>query len=254
MIELVLLAADLARLTDEKATIAQRNDACFELRGNRDAETVAAMREGLADPAIRSCAARNLIEIRAGEELLSMTGHENPDVRAVAVDSLARFADERYLPVFEKAVRDPQMMVGVAGMQGFAALSGEKTLEALLRVGAKADGAGLMALEQTIRFGDRRTLGRGRELLSLEDVPARLTAIRILGEMGEAEDIERLRPVAASAEQVSTAGRGFGLMPAISLGRAAGVAISRIETRATGNYKSDKTKRLSGLSPASSRK
>ncbi|MDX2182064.1 MAG: HEAT repeat domain-containing protein [Bryobacteraceae bacterium] len=251
---LFLAAADLARLTDTKLTVAQRNDACYELRGNREPEVVAAMRDGLTDEVIRSCAARNLIEIRAGEALLAMANHESPDVRAVAVDSLARLTDDRYLPVFEKAARDANMAVNVAAMQGFALLSTPATLESLLRLGAGSDPVGLMALEQTIRFHDRRTLKRGRALIGSSEIPAQLAAIRILAELGEPEDTAALAPLAASVEQLTAGGRGFGFMPAISLGRAARVAISRIETRAKENYKSDKTTRLSGLSPASSRK
>ena len=57
-----LAAADdpVGRMLNEKLTVAQRNNACFALRGNRSHEVIAAMRGALASDVVRACAARNL--------------------------------------------------------------------------------------------------------------------------------------------------------------------------------------------------
>lgn len=59
-----------------------------------------------------------------------------------------------------------------------------------------------------------------------------LRAIRASATLGDASDLPSLREIAATeTEEMSTRGRGFGFMPAISLSRAAKTAIARIESR-----------------------
>ena len=50
----------VATMLNEKLTVAQRNDACFALRGNRSPEVISAMRGALASQPVRPCASRNL--------------------------------------------------------------------------------------------------------------------------------------------------------------------------------------------------
>jgi hypothetical protein len=58
-----------------------------------------------------------------------------------------------------------------------------------------------------------------------------LVAITILGDMGDASDLPRLRELAMKSDPVYSRGRGFGFMPPIDLGRAARNAVGRIEAR-----------------------
>ena len=48
------------RLFDGKLSASQRASACFELRGNSEADVVSAMGKALEDPAMLACAADNL--------------------------------------------------------------------------------------------------------------------------------------------------------------------------------------------------
>jgi tetratricopeptide (TPR) repeat protein len=81
----------VGRMLDEKLTAAQRNDACFALRGNRSREAIAAMRGALSSEVVRACAARNLREAGAVDELLSALAAPEPEVRAVAARELGSF-------------------------------------------------------------------------------------------------------------------------------------------------------------------
>ena len=69
-------------------------------------------------------------------------------------------------------------------------------------------------------------------MLASKDVSDKLAAMRVIGEMGNQTDIPKLRAIQDSETGlVSAAGRGFGLIPAISLSRAAETTIEKIGTR-----------------------
>jgi len=56
--------------------------------------------------------------------------------------------------------------------------------------------------------------------------------IRVVGLMGDASDLPKLRALGKNDMAMGSGSRGFGLMPAISLARAAKTAIEAIEKRA----------------------
>src|SRR5712692_5909983 len=82
----ILLAQEAAvtRLLDDKLTVAQRNDARYELRGVKSPEVIAAMARALEHPKVRACAARSLREAGAVGELKNALAESDPEVRAVA--------------------------------------------------------------------------------------------------------------------------------------------------------------------------
>src|SRR5437763_1618035 len=82
----------VSRMLDDKLTVAQRNDACFELRVVNSAAVTAALKLALRDPAVRSCAARNLRESSAVEELKAVLDDADPELRAVAALELGTLA------------------------------------------------------------------------------------------------------------------------------------------------------------------
>jgi len=56
--------------------------------------------------------------------------------------------------------------------------------------------------------------------------------MRALGQIGDASDLPKLREIEQKeTDTVSANNRGFGLMPAISISRAARTAIGQIEAR-----------------------
>src|SRR5689334_19919657 len=82
----VLRAQDaaVARMLDDKLSVAQRNDACYELRGLKSPEVTPAMTRALESPKVRACAARNLREAGAIDALKSALANSDPEIRAVA--------------------------------------------------------------------------------------------------------------------------------------------------------------------------
>jgi hypothetical protein len=91
---------------------------------------------------------------------------------------------------------------------------------------------GTAALDRAVTFHDPRVLETARALLGSKDVSDKLAAMRVIGEMGNQTDIPNLRAIQEKeTEMVSAAGRGFGLIPAISLSRAAETTIEKITAR-----------------------
>lgn len=223
----------LDRSSDPTLNSAQRNDACFALRGAREAAVRIRMVELLADETLRACAARNLQEIRAVDELAQAAADPRPDVRTVAVDTLGRLEDPVRIPVFLAAARDTNALVSMAGVQALARLDQPAALDALLQLAATPDPAGLMALEATLRFRSPRVLARARQLLAITEIPARLTALRIISELGDTSDLAALKVLTPRDEEMTSGPRGFGLMPPISIARLARMAITRIEARSS---------------------
>jgi len=71
---------------------------------------------------------------------------------------------------------------------------------------------------------------RERRVLATGEVASQVIALGIIGELGDATDLPKLREIAAKSEPVASRGRGFGFMPVIDLGRVAKNAIDRITT------------------------
>ena len=225
------LPALLERASDTRLTSAQRNDACFALRGQADPTVRARMVELLADESLRACAARNLQEVRAADELARAAADARPDVRAVAVDALGRLQDPARISELLAAARDQNALVSMAGLQALSRLPQPEALEALLQLARTNDPAGLMALEAALHFRSPRVLARARQLLAEPGIPSRLTALRIIGELGDSSDVAALQALMPRDEEMTSGPRGFGLMPPISIARLARAAITRIESR-----------------------
>ena len=82
-----------------------------------------------------------------------------------------------------------------------------------------------------LEFADPSVLPVARRMMATKDVPLRLAALRAIGDLGNSSDLPALRMLAAKAENATPGGRGFGLMPALDLSRAAQNAIHQIEQR-----------------------
>ena len=78
-------------------TVAQRNDQCYAMRGQRSDEAVAAMRNAIEDPVVRACAAVNLREAGAVGALMDALNTGAPDTQVAAARELGALRDERAL-------------------------------------------------------------------------------------------------------------------------------------------------------------
>ena len=229
----ILGAADdqVGRMVDEKLNVAQRNDACFALRGNRSHEAIAAMRGALASDVVRACAARNLREAGAVDELKNALTAPEPEVRAVAARELGSFEKPELIDVLVKAAHDPSVLVGTNAVMGLGQYHDRAVLPKLLDLAAGGGAVGVTALSRAAQFDEPATLPVARKMLYGNDPAAKLIALLIVGECGDASDLPRLRELAAKSEPLGSRGRGFGLMPALDISRAARSAIEGIEKR-----------------------
>jgi HEAT repeat protein len=212
-------------------TVAQRNDACYALRGQRSPEIVAEMRRLMDDPAVRSCSARNLREAGAVEALIDALETGTPDTRVAAAHELAAMRDHRALEALGRAAMDSNALVAANAAGALGNYESRAALPYLLKAGESPTVAGIVALEQAARLHDIAILPLARSVLARGDVAAQVVALAIIGDLGDAGDLPALREMEKHSEKVSVRGRGFGFMPAIDLARAARIAIERIERR-----------------------
>jgi HEAT repeat protein len=219
------------RMLDPKLNVSQRNDACYELRGSGSPETIAALARALEIPDVRSCAARNLREAGAVDELKSALAAADPDVRAAAARELGALGRTDLIEPLAQTARDPNLIVATNALEGLAQYQDPSVLPALLSLAERGGPVAAMALSRAVQFNDPGVLAVARKLMAVRDVTLRLAALRAIGDFGDAADLPALRALAAKAERAAPAGRGFGLVPAIDLSRAAQNDIRQIESR-----------------------
>ncbi|MBZ5594462.1 MAG: HEAT repeat domain-containing protein [Acidobacteriia bacterium] len=219
-----------ARMLAAEFNVAERNNACYELRGVRSPEAIAALARALESPEVRACAARNLREAGAVEELKSALASADPEMRAAAARELGALGRPELIEPLARAARDPNLIVATNALEGLAQYQDPDVLPALLNLAESGGPVAAMALSRAAQFEDPRVLAVARKLMATHDVTLRLAALRAIGDFGDQTDLPALRDLAAKAERVAPAGRGFGLVPPLDLSRAAQNAIRQIET------------------------
>jgi HEAT repeat protein len=220
-----------SRMLDPKLNIAQRNDACYEMRGARSPEAIAALAHALESPQVRACAARHLREAGAIDELKTALAGDDPEVRAAAARELGAIAKPELMDLLAQTARDPNLMVASNAFEGLTFYRDRAVLPYLLDLAAGGGPVAAMALSRAVEFADPGVLPVARRMMATKDVPLRLAALRAIGDLGNSSDLPALRTLAAKAENATPGGRGFGLMPALDLSRAAQNAIRQIEQR-----------------------
>jgi len=219
-------------LLDPKATVAQRNDACYAMRGDHSPEAIAALRKALEDSVVRACAAQNLRMAGAVDALLAGLTSENPDTQMVAARELGELRDPHALAPLGRAALDSNMLVASAAIDSVAAYGEEAALPYLIEAAKQPGIAGVTALERAAAFHNRSVLPVARQVLAKGDAASQVIAIGVIGDLGDASDLPRLRAMAAKPEAIAPRGRGFGFMPVIDMARVAQNAVDAIETRA----------------------
>ena len=217
-------AAIAARMFDPSLNATQRISICHALRKSLSPET---REKALADPKLAECVAMGA---PAAAFRRAMTSEE-PWLRALAVRELGRFGEAEDLPAMMALTRDGSLSVVTSALQGLAAYAGPEVVPFYEKMVAQPDAAGLMALQRLTERGHPLALPAARRFLAGKDVGGRLAALGALADLGEASDLPGLRDLAKEHEELTAGGRGFGLMPSISLGRAAKTAVAKIEAR-----------------------
>lgn len=222
----------ILRMQDASLNVAQRNDACYELRGVAAPSVIKNMRIALGDSQIRACAGLNLRAANAIVELEDALSDPDYEARAIAARLLGSFEKPELLPVLAKAARDPQMIVATNAVEGLASYRNESIVMPYLLDLAKDGGvAGAAALNRALEFRDPQVLGVARRLLQHTDVSDKLAAMRALAQLGDSTDLPALREIVSRETDSVGESRGFGFVPAISLSRAAQTTIAAIDRK-----------------------
>jgi HEAT repeat protein len=225
------IALLVAAMMDGKATVAQRNDACFALRGQRSAEVVSALRGALADRTVRACAARDLREAGAVDALMEGLASSDADTQMAAARELGELRDPRALEALGSVASNDNVLVASSAISALGAYEATAALPYLLRAAGQSSVSGVTALELAARSHDPTVLALARRLLGKGDVAAQVIALAIIADLGDAGDLPKLRELAAHSDPVYSRGRGFGFMPPIDVARAAQTAIDKISAR-----------------------
>lgn len=227
----LMIFALIAKMQDPSLTVAQRNDSCYALRGLNAPQIVRVMRKALDDPGVRACAGVNLRVAGAVSELKDALADPDPQVRALAARQLGAFEKPDLMPVLSEAARGQQLLVAVNAVEGLANYRDAAVVPYLLEIAKTGGIPGNAALNRALEFRDPRVATVARELLNRPDVTDKLAGMRALAQMGDGSDLPKLREMARTETQAAAPNRGFGLMPAISLSRAAQTTIEAIEKR-----------------------
>src|SRR5438477_3098498 len=201
--------APLLRMMDQNRNIAQRNDACYELRGADSREALAAFQRALADPGLRSCAARNLRQAAAVEELKNALSDSDPEIRGLAARELGFLSRPELLEALSEAAHDSNLLVAVNAFGALAQYKDTAVLPNLLDLAAGGGLVGAMALSRAVAFQDPAVLSVARRLMATRDVPLRLGALPAIADLGDRSDLPGLRELAKKAETAAPAGRGL---------------------------------------------
>jgi len=171
-----------ARMLDPKLNVAQRNNACYELRGSGSPETVAAMARALEVPDVRACAARNLREAGAVDQLKGALTASDPEMRAAAARELGALARPDMIEPLAQAARDPNLIVATNALEGLSQYQDPSVLPALLSLAEGGGPVAAMALSRAVEFNDPGVLTVSRKLMATRDVTLRLAALRAIGD------------------------------------------------------------------------
>jgi hypothetical protein len=226
-----LFAGDFERFTDNSLNYTQRNSACLALRGDRTPEVLGAMASALGNAGLQACAGANLRIAGAASELLQGLNNPDPAARAVAVRELGAMQKPEYLAAIRKAADDRDLLVASNAVEGLVRYENHSSAPQLREIALMGGVLTSLALDTLIDWRDPEVLAIGRNLIARKEPGDQLIGIRAVGITGDASDLPRLRDLAKDDAALNSGARGFGLMPAISISRAAKTAIQNIEQR-----------------------
>ena len=228
-----LFGGDFETFTDNSLNYTQRTEGCLGLRGNRAPEVLDAMRAALENSHLQGCAGVNLRVAGAADRLVeAAVKSADPGARAVAVRELGTMQKAEYLPVLRKAAEDVELIVASNAVEGLVRYENHASAPELREIALMGGVMTALALDPLVDWGDAAAIGIARKLILREAPGDLLVGIRVVGLMGDASDLPKLRELGKNDMAMGSGSRGFGLMPAISLARAAKTAVEAIEKRA----------------------
>lgn len=226
------IAGDLETFLDGKVHPTLRNEACQALAANHAPEVVKAMKDSLGNTELQACAGANLRKAGAVDELLNALADSDPTVRAVAAREMGVMEKPEFLAPLRHAADDRDILAASNALEGLVRYRDHSSAPLLREIAVKNGVLSTLALNTLIDWHDAEVVTIGRRLMTGTEPGELLAGIRAVGKTGDAADLPALRTLAKDDTNLASGGRGFGLMPAISISRAAATAIQNIEARA----------------------
>ena len=227
-----LFAGDFETFTDSRLNYTQRIEGCLGLRGNKSVEVLDALRAAMENTHLQACAGANLRLAAATERLVDAASSKDAGARAVAVRELGTMQRAEFLPVLRKAAEDVELIVASNAVEGLVRYEDHASAPQLREIAMLGGMMTPLALDPLTEWRDAAAIGIARKLLVRQEPGDQLVGIRVVGLLGDASDLPALRELAKNDMAMGNGSRGFGLMPAISLARAAKTAMEGIERRA----------------------
>jgi HEAT repeat protein len=188
------------------------------------------MRRALDNASLQSCAAANLRVAGATAELLNALEQDpDPGARSAAARELGTVQKPEYLSPLREAAQDRDLMVVSNAIEGLMRYQDHSSAPQLREIALLGGLQTTLALDILIDWGDPEVIAIGRKLVARKEPADQLIGIRAIGLTGDASDLPVLKDLAKNDTEMSSGSRGFGLMPAVSLSRAARTAIANIE-------------------------
>lgn len=227
-----VFAGDLETFLDGKVHSTLRNEACQALAANHGAEVIKAMKDSLGNTELQACAGANLRKAGAVDELLSALSDSDPTVRAVAAREMGVMEKPEFLEPLRRAADDQDILAASNALEGLVRYRDHSSAPLLREIAVKNGVLSTLALNTLIDWHDAEVVTIGRRLMAGTEPGELLAGIRAIGRTGDSTDLPALRNLAKDDTNLAGGGRSFGLMPAISISRAATMAIQNIEAGA----------------------
>jgi HEAT repeat protein len=177
------------------------------------------------------CAANLRVAGASGERLDALADSE-PAVRAVAARELGNLRQPEFPAPLREAADDPDLLVASNAIEGLVRYEGHSSAPELREIAMVGGVMTTLAFDNLVEWQDPEVLSIARRLVNQKEPGDQLAGIRALGLVGDSSDLPKLRELSKNDTGLASGGRGFGLMPAISISRAAATAIQNIEQRA----------------------
>ena len=226
------ISGDINTFTDNSLNATQRNTACVALRGVKTPEVIAAMRSALDSVKLQACAGTNLRVAGANEELLNALEDKDPTARAVAARELGSTQKHEFLVPLRKAAEDKDLLVASNAVEGLVRYEDHASIPQLREIAMLGGVLTSLAIDTLVDWHDPEVLVIARQLITRKEPGDQLIGVRVIGLTGNASDLPKMRELAKDETALSGGSRGFGLMPAVSISRAAKTAVQGIEARA----------------------
>jgi hypothetical protein len=150
----------------------------------------------------------------------------------VAARELGTTQKHEFLSPLRRAAENRDLLVASNAVEGLVRYQDHASIPQLREIAALGGVLTSLAIDTLVDWHDPEVLGIARKLVSNKEPGDQLIGVRVIGLTGDASDLPKLKELAKDETTLGSGSRGFGLMPAVSISRAARTAVQKIEARA----------------------